>query len=1080
MYKLVLCFSFLWLSTGLIAQNNRSIWQDAEEPSRPGAERVIVPKSYRVLQLDTEAMLRHLAGAPDESVANAAVSTYTLKLPRPDGRMETFRLCESPVMAPGLAKRFPQVKTYLGKGVDNPTALARIDYTPHGFHAMVLAGEDAYFIDPYFHLLNEGAYLSYYRRDFESGEKFECLTEESLKIPEPGPQDAKVLGRTGEELRTYRLAVSATGEYTQYHGGTVEGALAAIATTMNRVNGVYERDLSVRMILIDSNHQVVFLNASEDPFSGSDVSKRNQNQTTLDQVIGSENYDVGHVFDRGGGGGVASIETVCRSGQKGLGYTGLANPVGDPFDIDYVAHELGHQYGGLHTFNYCEGSQGERPYEPGSATTIMGYAGICGADNIANSSNDHFHTGNLEDMIPFVESGFGNTCPEKIPTSNTPPLVEAGESGLFIPMSTPFELTAFAADMEGDSLTYSWEQIDIGPSTPVNAPQGNAPLFRSYALSTSPTRVFPRISSIVNNVQVFGELLPGYARPMNFHATVRDNHGLGGGIAWDELTLQVTDEAGPFRVLSQNSPTTWPAGSFQTVEWEVANTDQAPVNAARVNIYLSADGGFTYPILLADSLANDGNALVFLPDTLQGGQFRVKVKAVGNVFFDINNDNITITPATGPGISLGTPSISRVACGEQSLAYDILLMPRLGFDGEVTFSVEGLPGEVEAEIEVPDTLPAQTMLTLSNFDGVASGIYSFRLIANGDEVADTLELFYELYTGAPGPISLLSPVENEPEVSTLPILSWEAEPNAANYNVEIALDPGFTDIFYTQEGILSTSFSVPVQLPDSSLIFWRVQGGNPGCGAGPFSESFFETEVIRCQVFTTDSLPLPLSEPDPIIISIITVEEDLIIRDVNVLGLDGFHVPINDLNLRLRSPEGPIIDLITKDCEFGISFDLSLDDSAAEEVPCPYADGGTYRPEEELKTYAGQSARGEWQLLLAKDIDNGVLRNWAIEICYPKPLTSVRDARQPVRQLRVFPNPAGAEIQVQLPPGLQPGARLHIRSAAGQLLSRHTVQALSGTEVVDISRLPAGLYFLQLADQEGRLLGNSKFVKTPQ
>ncbi len=1077
MNKLLLSLAFLWLTTFLFAQNTRPLWQDADEPYRPGGERVIVPKRYRVLQLDTEAMLRQLAGAPDESVTNAAVSTYTLKLPRPDGRVETFRLCESPVMAPGLAKRFPQIKTYLGKGVDNPTALARIDHTPHGFHAMVLAGEDTYFIDPYFHLLNEGTYLSYFKRDLESSEKFECLTAEPLEIPEPGPEDANVLSGTGEELLAYRLAVSATGEYTQYHGGTVEGALAAIATTMNRVNGVYERDVSVRMILIDSNHQVVFLNAATDPFSGSESMKRNQNQTTLDNIIGSENYDVGHVFDRAGGGGVASIETVCRTGQKGLGYTGLSNPVGDPFDIDYVAHELGHQYGGLHTFNYCSGSQGEQPYEPGSATTIMGYAGLCGANNIANNSNDHFHTGNLDDMIPFVESGFGNTCPEKISTSNTPPLVEAGESGLFIPVSTPFELTAFAADMEGDSLTYSWEQVDIGPSTPVNQPAGNAPLFRSYAVSTNPTRVFPRISSIVNNVQVFGELLPGYARAMNFRVTVRDNHGLGGGIAWDNLNLQVTGQAGPFLVLSQNSPTSWTAGSFQTVEWDVANTDQAPVNAATVSVFLSMDGGYTYPILLADSVENDGNALVFLPDTLQGDQFRVKIKAEGNVFFDINNDNITITPSTGPGIAMGVEASSQLACAQLDFSYDILLMPRLGFEGDITFTVEGLPGQVVADITAPDTLPAQAMLMLSNLDGLASGAYPFRLIANGDAVADTLDLFFELFTGAPGPISLLSPVENEPEVPILPMLSWAAEPNAATYNLEVALDPGFTDIFFTQEGIPDTSFSVPVQLPDSTLAFWRVQGSNPGCGAGPFSESFFETEVIQCRVFTTDSLPLSLAEPDPVIISTITIEEDIIIRDVNVLGLYGFHVPVNDLNLRLRSPEGPIIDLITQDCEIGISFDLSLDDSAPEEVPCPYSDGGAYRPEEELKTYVGQSARGEWQLLLAKGLDNGVLREWAIEVCYPKSLTSVKEARQPVSQLEVFPNPAGSELNVKLPQGLEPGARLYIRNAAGQLISQYEARAFSGTETADIGHLPPGLYLLQLTSRDGQLQGNSRFVK---
>ena len=1079
MYKLTLCLSFLWLATALSAQSIQPLWLEAEAPAHPEAERVIVPKAYRVLQLQTAAMLQHLDGAPDESVANASVSTYTLDLPRPDGRLETFRLCESPIMAPGLAQRFSQIKTYLGKGVDNPTALVRLDYTPHGFHAMVLAGEDTYFIDPYYHLLNNGIYLSYFKRDYQTDKEFKCETE---ALQRPGDVMEGGLSGVGEELRTYRLALACTGEYAQYHGGTIDQAMAAMVTTLNRVNGIYERDFSVRMVMVDSNHLITFTNPSNDPYSGGNL--LGQNQTAIDQYIGSANYDVGHLVDTGGGG-VAFYRSICSSQNKARGYTGLNPPVGDPFDIDYVAHEMGHQFGGSHTFNGTLGScsggnrNGPTAFEPGSGVTIMAYAGICGSDNIASNSIDHFHNGSLDEMTPYIVSGGANFCSEKDTTGNTAPLVEAGPSGQAIPISTPFELTGSATDMEGDALTYCWEQLDTGPGGNFNQPAGSAPLFRSFSPTTDSTRVFPRISAIVNNTSSLAEVLPFYARNLTFRLTARDNHGFGGGVEWDTRSLLVSDQAGPFEVLSQNDPTTWEAGSFQQVEWDVANTDEAPVNASMINIFLSMDGGFTYPILLADSLENNGTALVFIPDTLQGDQFRVKVKAVGNVFFDINNRNITITPATEPGFALGTSEDSQLACGEQPLTYEVLLQPRLGFEGEIALTTDGLPEGVIAEIESPAVAPAQFTITLSNLEGLASGFYPFQLIAGSGDIADTLELMIELYANSPGQVTLLSPVEGEPEVSTLPTLAWAADPDAATYRLEAALDPGFTDILFSEEGLTETSYDVPAELPDSSLIFWRVQGSNPGCGSGPYSESFFETEVIICQVFTTDSLPFSMAAPDPIVISTIMVDEDIIVRDVNILGLNGFHVPISDLNIRFRSPEGPIIDLVTQDCSIGISFNLSLDDAAADEVPCPYADGGVYRPEEELKTYNGQSARGEWQLLLAKDQDNGTLREWAIEICYPKPLTSVKEARQPVPQLKIFPNPASTTLRVELPKGLQPGARLHISSAAGQLLTQQNVRALSGTEEVDISRLPVGLYFLQVFSQEGQLLGNSKFVKTP-
>ena len=1071
MQKIKLSVLFFWLSTALLAQSTSQLWQEIQEPAQPAAQRMIFPKEYRVLKLQAEAMLQFLDGAPDESVANAGVSTYTLQLPSPDGRMESFRLCESPVMAPGLAQRFPQIKTYLGKGVDNPTALVRLDYTPHGFHAMVLAGEDTYFIDPYYHLLDNGTYLSYYKRDFQTSKEFACQTE-GRELPDGLPGEP--LGRVGEELRTYRLALACTGEYAQFHGGTVIQALAAMVTSMNRINGVYERDFSVRMELVDSNHLIVFTNPSTDPYSGGN--SLGQNQSAVDQFIGSANYDVGHLFDTGSGG-VAFLRAICSTANKARGYTGLTPPVGDPFDIDYAAHEMGHQFGGNHTFNSCGGNRNaDTAYEPGSGVTIMAYAGICGGQNIASNSIDHFHNGSLAEMTPYIVSGSANVCAERTPTGNTPPLAEAGPNGQFIPISTPFELTGSAVDLEGDSLTYCWEQIDLGPDVSFNSPQGNAPLFRSFPPTTDSTRVFPRISAIVNNTNSLAEVLPTYTRGLTFRLTVRDNFGFGGGVDWDTRILQATDEAGPFLVLSQNDPTTWTAGTFQNIEWDVANTDQSPVNADQVNIYLSMDGGFTYPMLLLEGAPNNGQALIQVPDTLQGNQFRVKVKAANNVFFDINNRNITIQPPSAPGITAAVAQPSQLACAGQTLEFELLLAPLLDYEGELTVSVDGLPDGVEVGFESPLMAPSQSTVSISGLSGLASGNYPFQLIVTGDSAADTVDLNMEVYAQAPQDIVLLLPGEGEPGISIEPELSWEAHPDAFAYEVEVSLDPGFSSIYYSESDITGTSLQLPVTLPDSTFVYWRVRGENPGCGTGPFTESFFETERIMCQVFTTPQLPASLGGSVPFVISRIAVEEDVIVRDVNILNIQGTHEPLTDLNFRLSSPEGPIIDLSTQDCSAN-TFDFSLNDESPLPIPCPYNNGGSYRPEEALSIYDGQSAQGEWRLILFKSERNGSLDNWELELCFPMPVTGVRDARKPVQQLKAYPNPASQELNVEIPRGLEAGARLNISSAAGQLLAQHAVRAASGTEAVDINGLPPGLYFLQLFSSEGQLVGNSRFVK---
>lgn len=1063
------------LAPALSAQS-ANFWAEAQAPALPGALPVIKPEAARILHIDMERLKQQLAQAPlESSTVNAANSAFQIVLPTPDGQAETFQLVASPIMAKGLSRQFPGMRTFIGKSTENDRAMARIDYTHKGFHAMVLKGEDTYFIDPYYHDRAHPVHQVYYKRDYKADKPFACEWEESLA--EASPAAPAAAAQVGQELRTYRIAVAATGEYTQYHGGTVEDAMAAIVTSMNRVNGVYENDISARMILVDSNHLIIYTDPGSDPYSGSSGNHLGQNQGNLDQVLGNDGYDIGHVFHRAGGGGVAFLRSLCSTNNKARGFTSQSDPVGDPFDIDYVAHEIGHQFGGNHTQNNTCNRAADSAMEPGSASTIMGYAGIC-APNLQNNSDPYFHAISQEEMIGHTVFGDGDNCAVRIPTGNTPPEVEAGESGRFLPISTPFELAGQAFDLEGDSLTYCWEQFDLGPSAPPDAPSGNSPIFRSFLPTTDSVRVFPRLSDLVNNTTTIGEYLPDYARGLRFRLTVRDNHGFGGGVGFDDLSFIVTEQAGPFRVLSQNQPLPWAAGSLQLVSWDVANTHQPPVAAERVDISLSTDGGFTYPYTLAAEVPNNGLALITVPDSLDSPSCRIKVKASGHVFFDINDANFAITASTSPSLALGALAPVQEACAGQSVEFPILGVPLGGFDETVTFSLAGLPPGFEASGLDTTSLPTSFSLQLFAGSGLPSGLYPFQLIASGGGISDTLDLALRYFAQIPAPPLLLSPAEGELDVSVTPTLSWTADANAQAYDLELALDPAFQDIVYAQSGITDTFVVLSNAIPDSSIFFWRLRGRNAPCGPGIYSFGAFETEIIRCEIFRPEDLPLDLSEGGGIVNSLISVDIDQPIRKVRILNVRGAFSPLSGLRFRFRGPHASLINLFTESCDEGFFFDFSLDDEAGQDLDCPPTGGQFFRPESALSIYNGLSTAGDWRLILFKNGESGTLSNWELELCYPQPrISATRSAQAAAAALEVFPNPSSGSFALRLPTGLAPGARLQAYAASGQLVQQWSVEGSEQLELpFSIAGQPAGLYALQLRDAQGVLIGVAKLL----
>ena len=664
-----------------------NIWQVTNERPAGAVARDNIAGQHTIVTLNKAQFDARLAVAGREF--DPAASGVEMTLPMPDGTFERFLVRESPILAPELQAAFPEIKTYVADGIDDPTATARFGWTSAGFHSIAFSAErGTTWVDPY-EQGNVDTYVVFNKADFRKpGEAWMCLVEGHHDEAFHRAENAFPISH-GTQLRTYRLALAATAEYTALapaSGGNAAGskaaALARMTATMNRVNGIYERELSVRMTVAtgtqDDPTALIFTDAATDGYTNTDGSAMlTENQTKVDAVVGPTNYDIGHVFSTGGGG-VAYLRSPCGStGENGIkagGVTGSSNPTGDPFDVDYVAHEMGHQFGGNHTFNGNAGSCGTRStnhaYEVGSGVTIQAYAGICSVENLQSNSIDRFHVESLDEMTAFLTDGGGKNCGTVTNTNNTPPVIGT-LTNYTIPAQTPFMLTGSATDANNDTLTYAWEQFDLGTvSTNVataTTDDGSRPLFRPYAASTSPSRMFPSAAYVLStsapnappttytgtaftggpscggSTCLTGETLPTTARTMNFQLTVRDNRS--GGGAFSTGSMAVTTVTGAtFALTSHNTASSLTAGSTTTVTWNNTNTTTAPISTANVSIRLSTDGGQTFPVELSASTANDGTEVVTIPANTQNTtQARILVQAVGNIYFDVNNADLTIT-----------------------------------------------------------------------------------------------------------------------------------------------------------------------------------------------------------------------------------------------------------------------------------------------------------------------------------------------------------------------------------------------------------------------------------------------------
>ena len=641
-------------------------WSEIDEVETPAP----APVSPKLARDPAESRLLKLNLNQLQESLKAGTSTH-IRLPDPYGGEVEFVLKPSSVMPKQLAARYPNIRSFEGVSTHDRSTTVRLELTSKGLSAQVLSEGGRWVIDPVEGLGPEFVRSYRYSKGYQSKNEPFCELETSnvlgaRSVSKNQFTDTVQRGKsTGTSLRTYRLAVATTGEYGAYHGGTIEDALSAVVVTINRVDGIFETELAINLELIAANDDIVFADPLTDPFAGNDNAGTliDESQAQIDLLIGTENYDVGHTLSTGAGG-LAGLGVVCREGGKAEGVTGSTRPEGDFFDVDFVAHELGHQFAAEHTWNGANGGCGVQQrapgsaYEPGSGSSIMSYAGLCGSDNIATAVDALFHHQSFEQIVTYTREGIGSVCGQAELLENTAPQVDAG-SDYVVPKQTPLVVTGSATDEEQDALLFSWEQRDLGPQAALTNPDdGRFALFRMLDSASSPQRYLPALTTVVSGTQDASERIPQVAREMTMRLTAKDGAG---GVQSDDIVVTVDGDSGPFEVVSPNGGEQ--VGSSKTVEWDTGFTEQAPVSASMVEIYLSTNDGVSFDQLI-DTVDNMGSANLNFPAGIQSQEARLMIKGAGNIFYDVSDAAFQLdSDRAVPPI----PALDRVEAGDTKL-----------------------------------------------------------------------------------------------------------------------------------------------------------------------------------------------------------------------------------------------------------------------------------------------------------------------------------------------------------------------------------------------------------------------------
>ncbi len=1085
--KKITILIFVLANISVCAQS-QNIWVKTNQKNievSKQAQRLSFPREFELYESNISVLKSALQSAPNRLTSNK--STVIITVPNISGTNERFQMFEFSNFAPELQAQFPNIRSYIGVGIDDRNAQIRMSLDDNGIQTMIFrTGKKNEFIEPY---SVDGTIYAVYESSRAKGElPFTCSTVDTRVANSLQKQSSLSPMSSSGELLIFRLALSCNGEYATYFGGTVANALAGMNATMTRVNGVFEKDLSIHMNLIANNTTLIFTNAGTDPYTT--VGQwNNQLQNTLNNLIGNANYDIGHMFGSNGGGGSAGcIGCVCDDGIKGSGKTSPNDgvPMGDTFDIDYVVHEMGHQFGANHTFsNNVEGSGVN--VEIGSGSTIMGYAGITAYD-VQPHSDAYFVYANIKQI---QDNMVAKTCPERITLTNVAPIVNAGLD-YTIPKSTPFVLSGVATDANGDSLTYCWEQNDTattqtGAASAASATKTGGPNWRSYNPTTSPNRYCPPLARVIANQstttgsELLVEALSSVARTLNFVLTVRDNYAGSGQTNSDAMKVTVNGTAGPFLVSSPNTALSWTVGTNQSVTWAVAGTTANGVNAQYVDIYLSTDGGNTYPVLLASKVPNDGSETITVPNNV-GSTNRVMIKGYKHIFYDISNANFTIAaPTSDFGISFNgvAEEQNKSVCTGGSVTYAIPYTAYAGFSGTTSFAVTGQPAGTTVTFS-PTTISSDgnITLTITNTGAETPAFYSMIVTATSGAITKTVPLYLELFNSNFGTQALTSPADLAIGQFNTVNFTWPANPNASTYDIQVALDNTFTNIVAT--ATVNTNSYTLSGLTDVTQYYWRVLPKNSAC-EGNFSAPYlFKTGQPDCSSFFSTNVPITIPTTANVTAnSTLNVTSTSTISDVNV-SVYITHTWVNDMIITLISPTGTQVQLVSHPCTSADlqNVDATFDDSGTLLV-CGTnpAITGVVRAVGSLSAFNGQSMNGNWTLRVLDTFneDGGFIDGWSLELCSTIAIP-LGVEQSTIQNLVVYPNPNNGNFTIQFNSTSTESINLSVYDVGGrQIYMNEYANHGLFDENIQLGNLQSGIYLIKVKDGKNEV--TRKFIK---
>ncbi len=916
---------------------------------------------------------------------NVSKKGSLFSIPTPGGTYLTVKLFPNNTISKSLASQYPLLRTFSGYVAQAPQHKVSVERTSKGLEAIIY--EDEPFTVSISHNKQRIAYSK--NRTFEHSEEFThsaCHTEDLEALPKRTVAKSYIPQEI-QNKRIFRLAATCTGEFTQYHGGTRQDAIDAIIVAVNRINLIFSNDLGIELELLQAD-TLIYLDGDSDPYTNDDAGEFvDETEDVIESLISSSSYDIGHGFSTGNAGRTI-LGSACGN-SKARCVSGNPNPDNDDYYIKLLAHIIAHQFNATHTFNGnagdCVGARfGLTAFEVGSGSTILAYPGRCQEQNLVENTDDYFHINSIA-RVKYELATDLSSCGTEITTNNSLPEITIPEGGFTIPKGTPFVLEAGATDIDDDVLTYCWEQYDLGRAGHPDTPDVSAPLFRSFPPTLDTKRYFPQLSDIVNNTSTLGEILPQNSRSLNLMFTVRDNNVEVGGIASDLLSFEVSGDHGPFVITNPNISDTVIINDSIIVEWDVANTDQNPINCRHVDIYLSTDGGYTYPRLLKQGTDNDGVDTVIVPN-LPTSEARIMVKASDNVFFDISNQNFSIIPPIDPDFVFSTDTDKFNICGLDTLSFNLAVSiePLSGFDELITLDLLDLPRGLTAQFErqqvlAPDTVEIKLIIT----DELVEGDYDVVFTANSASVSHQLLINLDYRGLEPFPFLILEPQNNDTVSAHSRTFAWSSSSNVGEYEVQISRDEQFNDIvhqIFTEEHLIDDSFPL---LPATNY-FWRVIGSNV-CGAFTTQSTTFITMEPRC--FETNiNTSFTFSAVNRNFESSYDVEEYGNLTSIAFVNVQGEHANFNDLNFSITAPDGSSYVLLENACDTSLLYNISFSDLGINYTNslCPLNDAVVLKPQDRFSQLLGSNVHGTWTFSAydsGKD-DNNSIDSWGLKLCY--------------------------------------------------------------------------------------------------